>query len=60
LARNLIELRASELTHQITLRIRGLAGFAVRLWVARQLFWLGCRVAGVNLVIEQHDSPDTL
>ena len=43
---------AGELTHCITINIRGLCGFAVRLFVARLLFRLGAWVAGVNIIME--------
>ncbi len=44
-----------EVTHRITLHVRGLRGFGVRLWVAAQMFKLGARIAGVGIVMESVD-----
>ena len=41
-----------EITYQMTLRIRGLRGFGIRLRIATWLFRAGARIAGVNIVIE--------
>ena len=42
----------SELTHNITLTITGLGVFTFWVKIARVLFLLGARIAGVNLIIE--------
>jgi hypothetical protein len=47
------DINVRELTHQITLRVRGLRGFGVRLWIAAKLFKLGAWIAGVGIIIEQ-------
>lgn len=41
-----------EMAGRITLTVRGLRGWEYRLWIARMLFRLGARIAGVNIVIE--------
>lgn len=47
-----LDVHVKECTQQITLRVRGLKGFGVRLWVARKLFLLGARVARVGIIME--------
>jgi hypothetical protein len=53
------EIKMSEVTHGITLRVRGLYGFGVRLAIARVLFRLCAYVAGVNFVVEQSITETT-
>jgi hypothetical protein len=53
-----VDFHYSELTQRLTFRVRGLRGFGVRFWVARQLFRLGCRIARVGVVFEVDDGGD--
>lgn len=50
------DIHISELTHRIELRVRGLRGWGVRLWIAAQLFRLGAWIAGVGIIMEQGDA----
>ena len=50
-----VEEHISKFTHSLTLHLRGLAGWGVRLWIARQLFKIGALIAGVNIVIEDEE-----
>lgn len=51
MAASVVQMR--ELTSRITLQIKGLRGFGVRLWLARKCFLLGAWVAGVGIKFER-------
>lgn len=50
------DFHVGEATQTITLTVRGLRGFGVRLWIARQLFALGARIAGLGMKFEDDAS----
>jgi len=47
-----VDLRVSELTHLVELRVR-LGALRWRLRIAAALFRLGARIAGVSIIIEE-------
>jgi hypothetical protein len=47
-----LDIHVGQITERITVRVRGLRGFGLRLWIARKLFLLGARVARVGIIME--------
>lgn len=58
MASSLHSVHIKEFTHRITLHVRGLKGFGVRLWLARQCFLFGAWVAGVGIAMEDDQAGD--